>query len=241
MKIALIGYGKMGKTIERIALSRGHEIVLKIGRENSETFTAEAIKQADVAIEFTQPEAALENVSKCLKAGVPVVCGTTGWNEDVPKAETLCAEYNTAMIQSSNFSLGVNIFFAVNKYLAQLMDKQDAYNVLVEETHHLQKLDAPSGTAITIAEQIIQQLSRKDTWAKERENNPAELAIKAYREPEVPGTHVVTYHSEIDDIEIKHTAHTRDGFALGSVLAAEFLKGRQGVFTMQDVLFPDKA
>jgi len=241
MKIALIGYGKMGKTIERIALSRGHEIVLAIGHENIDAFTTEAIQQADVAIEFTQPEAALQNVSKCLKAGVPVVCGTTGWNEAVPQAEALCAAYKTAMIQSSNFSLGVNIFFAVNKYLAKLMDKQEAYNVLVEETHHLQKLDAPSGTAITIAEQIIAQLSRKDKWVMEAEGEHTELAIKAYREPEVPGTHVVTYHSDIDDIEIKHTAHTRDGFALGAVLAAEFLKGREGVYSMQDVLFPENA
>lgn len=241
MKIALIGYGRMGQTIERIALNRGHEIVLKIGKENIEEFTTEALKQADVAIEFTQPEAALENVSKCLKAGVPVVCGTTGWNEDVPKAEALCAEYHTALIQSSNFSIGVNIFFAVNKYLAAMMDRQPDYEVLVEETHHTQKLDAPSGTAITIAEQIVEELGRKDNWAKEEQQTAADLAIKAYRVPDVPGTHVVTYHSEIDDIEIKHTAHTRDGFALGSVLAAEFLKGRVGVYQMQDVLFPKQA
>lgn len=241
MKIALIGYGKMGQTIERIALSRGHEIVLKIGKENIDDFTEDAIKKADAAIEFTQPEAALENVSRCLKAGVPVVCGTTGWNDKVPEAEALCAQHHTAMIQSSNFSVGVNIFFAVNKYLAKLMDQQQEYNVLVEETHHTQKLDAPSGTAITIAEQIVQELSRKDKWVKEEEHAAAELAIKAYREPEVPGTHVVTYHSAIDDIEIKHTAHTRDGFALGAVMAAEFLAGRQGVFSMQDVLFPGNA
>lgn len=238
MKIALVGYGKMGKTIERIAQSRGHEIVLTIGSQNAGDLIPENIQKADVAIEFTRPEIALQHVSACLSAGVPVVCGTTGWNKEVPIAEALCAEKGTAMIQSSNFSIGVNIFFEVNKYLAQMMNRQDNYNVLVEETHHVHKLDAPSGTAISIAEQILGQLERKDKWVKEEAAAAEELAIKAYRIDEVPGAHVVTYHSEIDDIEIKHTAHTRDGFALGAVMAAEFLAGKQGVYTMKDVLFP---
>ncbi|RQO29776.1 4-hydroxy-tetrahydrodipicolinate reductase [Taibaiella sp. KBW10] len=240
MKIALVGYGKMGKTIERIAQSRGHEIVLTIGSKNTEDYITENIQKADAVIEFTRPELALNNVSQSLKAGVPVVCGTTGWNESVPQAAALCAEHQTALIQSSNFSIGVNIFFELNKQLAQMMNHQDTYQVGVSETHHTQKLDAPSGTAITIAEQIVQQLERKNKWVKEEAHNDEELAIQAFRVDEVPGIHVVTYHSEIDDIEIKHTAHNRDGFALGAVLAAEFLVGKQGLYTMQDVLFPRK-
>ncbi len=237
MKIALIGYGKMGQAIEQIALERGHEVLLKINSGNTELFTPENLQSCDVAIEFTRPELAEANVLKCLQAGVPVVCGTTGWNERVETARTAALQSNTAFLQASNFSVGVNIFFEVNKLLAKLMNEQPDYDVVMEETHHTQKKDAPSGTAITLAEQILNNVNRKKQWQEGTpDNNPETLSIIAHREEHVPGTHMVRYQSPIDDIEITHTAHSRKGFALGAVLAAEFIAGKKGVFQMSDVL-----
>jgi len=236
MRIALIGYGKMGQNIERIARQRGHEIVLRISTANKHELKADNIKQADVAIEFTQPEAAQENVLTCLSAAVPVVCGTTGWNEGLAQAEYKAIQNNTAFLQASNFSIGVNIFFEINKLLASLMNDQAGYDVSMQETHHIQKKDAPSGTAITLAEQILANLQRKKHWTKGNTTNPELIGIEAHRIENVPGTHHIKYSSEVDDIEIIHTAHNRDGFALGAVLAAEFIYGKSGIFTMKDVL-----
>lgn len=235
MKIALIGYGKMGQAIERIALQRGHDITLKISAHTKELFTPEHLQRADVAIEFTNPEAALGNVTACFKAGVPVVCGTTGWNKDFAIARDICQANNSAFLQASNFSVGVNIFFELNKRLAALMNGQPDYSVAIEEIHHIQKKDAPSGTAITLAEQVIDALDRKQSWSLDAHNED-KLMITALREEGVPGTHTVTYNSPIDRIDIIHTAHNRDGFALGAVLAAEFIAGKNGIFTMSDVL-----
>ena len=236
MRIALIGYGKMGQNIERIAQQRGHEIVLRISTANKHELKAENIKQADVAIEFTQPEAAQHNVMTCLSAAVPVVCGTTGWNDGLAQAEYKAIQNNTAFLQASNFSIGVNIFFEINTLLASLMNEQEAYNVSIEETHHTQKKDAPSGTAITLAQQILTNISRKKHWTKGSTNNADLIGIEAHRIENVPGTHRIKYNSEVDDIEIIHTAHNRDGFALGAILAAEFIFGKNGIFTMKDVL-----
>ena len=237
MKIALIGYGKMGRAIEQIALQRGHIIVLKIDHNNVHEMTAKALQQADVAIEFTNPEAAPGNVSAALKAGVSVVCGTTGWNDHLPEAQQLCRDTDTAFLQASNFSVGVNIFFEVNKALAAWMNAQPDYDVTIEEVHHTQKKDAPSGTAITLAEQILLHVDRKTSWAlRTNDANAETLAITALREEGVPGTHRVSYTSPIDTIDIIHTAHSREGFARGAVLAAEFIAGKKGIYTMQDVL-----
>ncbi|MBS1774379.1 MAG: 4-hydroxy-tetrahydrodipicolinate reductase [Bacteroidetes bacterium] len=236
MNIALIGYGKMGKAIEEIAIERGHNITLRISTANKHEMTPDNLRMADVAIEFTNPEVAKDNVVACLDAGVSVVCGSTGWNEQVHVAKMKAAEMGKAFLQASNFSIGVNIFFEVNKMLASLMDDQPSYNITVEETHHTQKKDAPSGTAITIAEQILENMSRKKHWAKESTDNPEAFPIIAHRTENVPGTHNVKYSSEIDDIEIIHTAHNRKGFALGAVLAAEYINGKEGIFEMRDVL-----
>jgi 4-hydroxy-tetrahydrodipicolinate reductase len=236
MKIALIGYGKMGHMIEEIALQRGHEVVLKINIDNTEDFTAENMAAADVAIEFTAPESAFENVKSCLDFGVPVVSGSTGWNENIPVAREYCLQKGGAFLHASNFSIGVNIFFQVNKLLAKLMASQPGYEVSLKEIHHTQKKDAPSGTAVTLAEQVLANLDRKKTWVNNESTNPEELSIISERIDPAPGTHFVKYTSEVDDIEIIHTAHSRKGFALGAVLAAEFLAGKKGVFTMDDVL-----
>ncbi|HYD22149.1 MAG TPA: 4-hydroxy-tetrahydrodipicolinate reductase [Flavipsychrobacter sp.] len=236
MKIALIGYGKMGKAIEEIATQRGHEITMRIGTANRDEMTKEKLQMADAIIEFTRPEAAKENVLLCLQAGVPVVCGTTGWNDELAIAKLSATENETAFLWASNFSVGVNLFFEVNKLLASLMNNQDEYEISIEETHHTQKKDAPSGTAITLAEQILENIQRKKHWARESTNNPDEFPIIAHRIDNIPGTHKITYHSAIDDIEITHTAHNRQGFALGAVLAAEFIAGKRGIFTMMDVL-----
>lgn len=235
MNIALIGYGKMGKTIEQIALQRGHTIVLKIGSSNLQDLTADNLKQADAVIEMTQPEAALNNVLLCLQAGVPVTSGTTGWNDNIPQAQQAAKENNAAFLYASNYSVGVNIFFEVNKLLAKLMSTQPDYDVHMKEIHHTQKKDSPSGTALTLAQQVMQQVSRKTQWSEEEKGDDI-LHITALREEGVPGTHTVTYTSAIDDIEITHIAHNRNGFALGAVLAAEYIAGKQGVFTMKDVL-----
>ncbi len=236
MKIALLGYGKMGKAIEEIAVQRGHEIVLKVNIDNLEDNTIENIRKADVAIEFTGPGTAFENVQKCFDAGTPVVCGSTGWLDKFDEARSLCTKKNGALLYASNFSIGVNIFFAVNERLAELMAQQPQYDVSIKEIHHTQKLDAPSGTAISLAEQVLQRSSNKNQWVKEKGNQPGDLVIHSERTDPAPGTHHVKYTSEVDDIEIIHTAHSRKGFASGAVLAAEFLAGKKGVFSMRDVL-----
>lgn len=236
MKIALIGYGKMGMAIEEIALQRGHEIVLKINIDNLEDNTIENIQQADVAIEFSGPESAFENVIRCFDAGIPVICGSTGWMSLFEEAKQYCNKKEGALIYASNFSVGVNIFFALNKTLASLLAQQPEYDVDITETHHTQKRDAPSGTAITIAEQILERINRKKQWINHQSNDAADLSILSERIDPAPGIHRVRYHSAVDDIEIIHTAHNRQGFALGAVLAAEFIQGRKGIFTMADVL-----
>ena len=236
MKIALIGYGKMGKAIEQIAIEKGHEIVLKISDENLQDCTIVNLQKSDVAIEFTSPESALHNIRMCIDAGVPVVCGTTGWVNEEDKIKKYCEEQNGTLLFSSNFSIGVNIFFEVNKKLAALMNEQQDYNVNIVETHHTAKLDAPSGTAITLAQQIIANFSNKQNWVLGSSASVNELSITSKRINPAPGTHTVTYTSAIDDIEITHTAHSRAGFAAGALTAAEFLKDKKGVFSMSDVL-----
>lgn len=236
MKIAIIGYGKMGKAIERIALDYGHDVPLKISSQNKEELNEKNLKDIDVAIEFTNPESAQKNVLTCLKYGVPVVCGTTGWNDGLGHVSIAAVEHRTAFLQASNFSIGVNIFFEINKLLAQLMNDQPDYNITIEETHHTEKKDAPSGTAITLAEQILGNIQRKKHWSKEVADTTDSFPIIAHRIENVPGTHSIKYSSSIDDIEIIHTAHNREGFAKGAVLAAEFLKDKKGIFSMKDVL-----
>lgn len=230
MKIALLGYGKMGKIIEQIAIERGHEIVLKI----DDAQTPYDIRVADVAIEFSTPHSAFANISKALAHQVPVIAGTTGWLAQYEEAVSVCKAHNTAFLYASNFSIGVNVFFALNRTLAKLMSKFNSYNVGIEEIHHTQKLDAPSGTAITLAEGII---TETDYTGWQLGTAPAnEIPIEVKRIGNTPGTHIVTYNSEVDTLEIKHTAHNRNGFALGAVLAAEWIIGKQGVFSMNDVL-----
>ncbi|QOG03907.1 4-hydroxy-tetrahydrodipicolinate reductase [Flavobacterium sp. MDT1-60] len=230
MRIALLGYGKMGKVIERIALERGHEIVLK----KDETNTFEGLSTADVAIDFSVPTAAVDNISNCFHANVPVVSGTTGWLEHFDEMVALCNEKQGGFISSSNFSLGVNIFFELNEYLAKIMSQFDSYKVTMEEIHHTQKLDAPSGTAISLAKGVIEN-SNYANWTLD-EANTNEIHIEAKRIGDVPGTHTVTYNSIVDSIELKHTAHNREGFALGAVIAAEWLAGKKGIYSMKDVL-----
>lgn len=230
MKIALLGYGKMGKVIERIALERGHEIVLK--KSSSASF--DGLKTADVAIDFSVPDSAVCNISECFATNIPVISGTTGWLEQYDEMVALCNKKNGAFIYGSNFSLGVNVFFELNEYLAKIMANLNQYKVSMEEIHHTQKLDAPSGTAISLANGIIKNSAYQE-WTLE---NPSEnqIHIEAKRISTVPGTHSVFYDSEVDQIEIKHTAHSREGFALGAVIAAEWLVGKKGVYTMKDVL-----
>lgn len=230
MKIALLGYGKMGKIIERIALERGHDIVLKKDHDN----TFEGLLNADVAIDFSVPDSAVGNISECLNNGIPVISGTTGWLADYPKMVQLCEEKNGSFIYASNFSLGVNVFFELNEYLAIMMANLKQYNVSMEEIHHTQKLDAPSGTAITLAEGVIKHTDYANWTLETPVSN--EIHIEAKRIENVPGTHSIFYDSEVDQIEIKHTAHSREGFALGAIVAAEWLVGKKGVFTMKDVL-----
>lgn len=235
MKIAILGYGKMGKVIEEIALQRGHSIELKVNQTNLD-FDIELLSACDVAIEFSSPESAVENISKCFDANVPVIVGTTGWYAQFNTVKEKCFSENKALLYATNFSVGVNIFYEINKKLAALMDANSQYDVNVKETHHLQKLDAPSGTAISIAEGIIDNLDRKDSWKNDLIVLENELAVESIRTEDVPGTHVVKYESDIDFIEIKHEAKNRKGFAFGAVLAAEYIRGKKGVFTMKDVL-----
>lgn len=236
MKLALIGYGKMGKAIEAIALQKGHEIVLKIDVDNAADFTKENLQKADVAIEFTSPHTAYDNIKKAIGFGVPVVSGSTGWTERISEIEKYCLDNKGAFLYASNFSVGVNIFFEINKKLAAMMASHDEYNVSMEEIHHTEKKDAPSGTAITLAEQILERVKVKKTWVNEESSNTTDLSIISKRIDPAPGTHSIRYSSSIDDIEIIHTAHNRKGFASGAVLAAEFLKGKTGIFSMKDVL-----
>jgi len=226
----------MGKTIERIACERGHEIVSVIDVDNLDDFDSEAFKSADVAIEFTVPQVALSNYRRAFASGVAVVSGTTGWTEELPQLKKEIEEGGKTLFWSSNFSIGVNIFMAVNKYLASIMNQFPNYNVEMTEVHHTQKLDAPSGTAITLAEGILENLDRKSAWAKEVETKPEEMAIKSIREGQVPGIHTIRYESEVDSIEITHDAKSREGFALGAVVAAEFTAGKKGFLGMEDML-----
>jgi 4-hydroxy-tetrahydrodipicolinate reductase len=236
MKIALIGYGKMGKEIERIALDRGHEIVLKIDVTNPEDLSVSNLQQADVAIEFTTPESAVENYKLCFEAGVPVISGTTGWLAHKSEVYQLCETLNGTFFYTSNFSLGVNIFFVLNKKLAELMAKQGEYKVEMKEIHHTQKLDAPSGTAITLAEGILENIPELKSWVNHSTSQVSELGIISEREGQVPGTHIINYDSEVDYIEITHCAKNRKGLAFGAVLAAEYSFGKKGILTMNDML-----
>ena len=235
MNIALLGYGKMGKEIEKIALNRKHHIVLKVDKDNANSITKADLQKADVAIEFSTPHTVLSNIQKCFDADVPIVVGTTGWYDDLEKIKSTCQKENKSLFYASNFSLGVNLFFKVNKYLAELMNKYPEYDVCMEEIHHVHKLDKPSGTAITLAQQIIGKIDRKTQWSID-DNSDTTLFIEDKREGEVPGTHIIKYRSAIDDIEIIHKAHNRQGFALGSVIAAEFIKGKKGIYTMEDII-----
>ena len=235
MNIALFGYGKMGKEIESIALQRNHTITLKITNENINNITESDLQKADVAIEFSTPQTVITNIKKCFNANLPIVVGTTGWYENFEEIKKLCADKKGSLFHATNFSLGVNLFFKVNMYLAELMNKCNDYDVSMEEIHHTHKLDKPSGTAITLANQVIEKIERKKNWSITTPSAET-LYIKDVREGEVPGTHIIKYQSPIDDIEIMHKAHNRKGFALGAVIAAEFLKDKKGVFSMNDII-----
>ncbi|PWK29406.1 dihydrodipicolinate reductase [Arcicella aurantiaca] len=236
MNIVLLGYGKMGKVIERIAQSRGHNIVARIDVDNRQEFENLTASDVDAVIEFSHPASAYQNVKTCIEKGIPVVCGTTGWLEKKPELEALTLEKNSAFFWSSNYSIGVNLFFELNKTLARLMSPQKQYTVSTTEIHHTEKKDAPSGTAITIAEGIIENLDGKNKWISNELSKDNEVAIWSAREGKVPGTHIVKYISDIDQIEIAHIAHGREGFALGAVIAAEWIVGKKGVFGMKELL-----
>lgn len=242
MKLALLGYGKMGQIIERFALERGHEVVLKINIDNLQDLIVANLANADVAIDFSAPDAVVHNIYKCFEANLPIVVGTTGWYGQLQEIKNDCLSSNNTLLYGSNFSIGVNLFFHLNTVLAKLMNNYPAYEVQVEEIHHTQKLDAPSGTAMTIAEDIIENLDRKVEWLNEVVGTPIpaivkneQLLIESHRIENVPGTHTVVYSSEVDDIEIKHTAHSRAGFALGALVAAEWLQNKQGFYNVADV------
>lgn len=236
MRIALIGYGKMGKAIESIALEKGHEVVLTIDVNNAADLNRENLAKADVAIEFTGPHSAFGNVMKCLEIGIPLVCGSTGWLEHWQEAKAFCEKQNGTLIYASNYSIGVNLFFELNTRLAKLMSGYPSYNVVMEEIHHTQKKDAPSGTAITLAEQVLAHIPSKKIWVNHPAQKPEELEIISERIDPAPGTHKIKYASDVDDIEIIHTAHNRTGFAGGAVLAAEFAIDKKGIFGMKEVL-----
>jgi 4-hydroxy-tetrahydrodipicolinate reductase len=233
MNIILLGYGKMGKIIERIALERGHTITARIDVNNQHEFET---AKGDVAIEFSHPDAAFDNVKKALLKNIPVVCGTTGWLTKKAELEALCKDKNGAFFYASNYSLGVNVFFKLNEYLARILNNFSEYDVMMDEIHHTEKKDAPSGTAITLAEGILKYVSRKKGWVNSNSPEPNDLAISSFRIDQVPGTHVVKYTSAIDDIEIKHIAHSREGFAKGAVMVAEWIKDKKGVLSMDDYL-----
>jgi len=236
MLIALIGYGKMGRLIEEVAVQKGHKIILKINSSNKKDLHYENLAKADVAIEFTNPENAYENVKKCIELDTPVISGSTGWNEKLDEIKKYCKEKNGCFLHASNFSIGVNIFFEINKYLAQLMASQNEYDVSIKEIHHTQKKDVPSGTAVTLAEQVLSYNQRKKSWVNNITDDTSEIQIISERTDPAAGTHQAKYSSSIDDIEIIHTAHNRLGFAAGAVLAAEYIYNKKGVFSMKDVL-----
>lgn len=236
MKIALIGYGKMGHTIERVAMSRGHEIVCVVDVDSQTNFATEAFASADVAIEFTTPLSAVSNIRKAWEADVPVVSGTTGWHEQLPMLKEELNREGKGLFWSSNYSIGVNLFMEVNRQLASMMNKYESYAIRMSETHHIHKLDAPSGTAITLAEDILERVERKRGWELGTEVGTPNIPIESIREGEVPGVHTVTYESDVDSITISHSAKSREGLALGAVLAAEFMQGRKGYYTMRDML-----
>lgn len=235
MKIALVGYGKMGKTIERIALERGHEIVCIIDVDNKGDFASDTFRSADVAIEFTIPDTAFDNYMKCFEANVPVVSGTTGWLDRMPLIKEKCEKEGKTFFYASNFSIGANILFSLNKYLAKIMNRFPGYDVQITETHHIHKLDAPSGTAITLAEGLMEEVERKKRWVLGEGSDPADLPVYAIREGEIPGIHEIVYTSEVDTVSIKHDAKSRDGLALGAVIAAEFTAGKKGFLSMSDL------
>ena len=236
MKIALLGYGKMGKEIEQVALKRGHSIIAKVDVSNASSFSLDELKKADAAIEFSMPDSAVNNIYKCFEANVPVVVGTTGWLKQLDEVKKNCADKKQGLFYASNFSIGVNVFFEVNKQLAKIMNNYTDYDVSLEEIHHIHKLDSPSGTGLSLVNQILENLKRKKSWVEHAPANESELQIISKREGEFPGTHIVRYDSEVDQMEIKHTAHNRKGFALGAVLAAEFMMGKKGVYGMQDLI-----
>ncbi|MGB4960319.1 MAG: 4-hydroxy-tetrahydrodipicolinate reductase [Saprospiraceae bacterium] len=238
MNIALIGYGRMGKAIEEIALRRGHTITCKISSQNLTDFNPRLLQWVDVAIEFSTPDAAFNNIAQCIDIGVPIISGTTGWLNRKVEIDKMCIEKNGTFLYASNFSLGVNMFFEMNKKLAKLMNKYEIYDVEIKEIHHIAKLDQPSGTAITIAKDIIEHLDRKKVWTITHpiDKHSRNLFIESVREDPAPGTHMVKYSSDIDDIEIIHTAHSRTGFATGAVHAAEWIFGKKGIYEMKDVL-----
>ncbi len=242
MKIAILGYGKMGQIIEELAQERGHEIVLKVNIDNLDDLTIENLKKADVAIDFSTPDSVLANIAICFDAGVPLVVGTTGWYGRLQEVKDQCLEGNNTLLYGSNFSVGVNVFFHINKVLARIMNRYPQYEVQVEEIHHTEKLDSPSGTAMSIAEGILEKLDRKTEWINELVGSgeelitkPEQLLIESHRIEDVPGTHTVIYSSEVDELEFKHKAHSRAGFALGAVLAAEWLEGRNGFYNIADM------
>jgi 4-hydroxy-tetrahydrodipicolinate reductase len=233
MKIILLGYGKMGKTIERVAINRGHEISARIDIDNQSDFDD---AEGDVAIEFSHPDAAFDNITRCLTRNLPIVCGTTGWLKRKSEIENLCNKVNGTFFYASNYSLGVNLFFKINEYLAKMMNGFPEYEILMDEIHHMEKKDAPSGTAISLAEGILKNVTRKKSWVSKKTTKADEIYIGSFRIDQVPGTHIVKYESPVDDIEIKHTAHSRDGFALGAVLVAEWAQNKQGILSMDDFL-----
>jgi 4-hydroxy-tetrahydrodipicolinate reductase len=237
MKIALLGYGKMGKVIEEIALNRSHEIVLKINNQNQGQLTIENLEQIDVAIDFSTPNSAKSNILIAINSNTPIISGTTGWLESYDEVAKLCVDKKSAFLYASNFSLGVNLFFELNKTLAGLMKSHKQYNVNMTEIHHTQKLDTPSGTAISLAEQIISENDYQNGWTLDKDNSDQGIIIDAQRDKMTPGTHIINYKSEVDTISIKHEAHSRKGFALGAVIAAEWIQNKKGVFSMRDVLF----
>lgn len=236
MRIMLIGYGKMGKTIEQIAIGRGHTVPYKIDVSNIDSLASITAKDVDAVIEFTQPESAFNNIKQCIENGIPVVSGTTGWLERKPEIEALCTAKGGAFFYASNYSVGVNLFFHLNKYLAKIMNTRNEYSIATEEIHHTAKKDAPSGTAITLAEGILENIDRKKLWINEEASTNEALSIISKRIDPYPGEHTIVYSSPIDNIEIKHTAHSREGFATGAVLAAEFIAGKKGIFGMDDML-----
>jgi 4-hydroxy-tetrahydrodipicolinate reductase len=236
MKIALIGYGKMGKEIEQVAIERNHSISLIIDINNPDDFTTQNLQKADVAIEFTRPETAVNNIRTCFAANIPIVAGTTGWLEHFDAIKNECIAGGKSFFYASNYSLGVNIFFKVNQFLAKIMNNFEQYEVDIEEIHHTQKLDAPSGTAISLANDILKVVERKKRWELDEQDDAAALCIKAIRKDSVPGTHTVKYNSTIDYIEMTHCAKNRKGLALGAVIAAEFIAGKKGCFNMEDLL-----